>query len=158
MSEIKCYTGSRMPVLGTPVAVVGFNNDDKKKCLEIEAHVFFDGRTKSHHSFELQSDYEHADAEQVSNYINVVNQIILAEIDKIIQDKMVEKNVPAHLYNQIAPCEPKDYTLLLYSLWSQGYEAEVQNIAQNSKIEKLQSEFSKIMKFAKIKVTISAAH
>lgn len=157
MSEMHCYTGGRMPLLGTPIVVAGMKNDEKKKSILFEAHVFFDGKLQAHHTFQLQSDYDHADADQVGDYIKVVNQMVQDEIEKIIQDEMVEKKIPFHLYQKVAPCRPEDSTLLLYSLWSRGFEKEIEGIARASAIEKLQSEFTKITKLAKIRVRISAA-
>lgn len=157
MSEMHCYTGGRMPLLGTPAAIVGIKNDEIKKSLLLEAHVFFDGRVKSYHTFQLQSDYDHADADQVGDYINVVSQMVQDEIEKIIQDEMAEKNIPYHLYQKVVPCKPEDSTLLLYSLWSRGFETEVEEISHSSAIEKLQNEFTHITNLAKIKVRISGA-
>lgn len=157
MSELHCYTGGRMPLLGTPLAVVGMKNDERKKSLLFDAHVFFDGKAKAYHTFQLQSDYDHADSDQVGNYISVVNQMVQDGIEKIIQDEMVEKGIPFHLYQKVALCKPEDSTLLLYSICSRGFDKEVEEISRSSAIEKLRSEFTKITKLAKIKIRISGA-
>lgn len=158
MSEINRYVGSRMLILGTPLAVVGFNNDDKKKSLLFDAHIFFDGRTKVYRTFQLESDYQHADASEVPDYINVVNKLVEDEIEKIILDEMAERNIPSHLFHKLVPCDSKDFSVFMYSIWSRGYEDEIKAIAEKSDIGKLRTEFSKITTFTKIKVSFPAAH
>jgi len=158
MSEITRYLGSRMLILGTPLAVVGLNNDEDKKSLLYEAHIFFDGRAKVYRTFQLESDYEGAEATEVPNYINVVSKMVEDEIEKIILDEMAERKIPTHLYHKLVPCDSKDFSLLMYSIWSRGYEEEIKAIAAASDIEKLRTEFSKITTFTKIKVSYPAAH
>lgn len=156
MSEIFRFAGSRMLLLGTPLAVVGLINDEEKKSLYFEAHVFFDGKEKIHHPIELQFDYGDADAAEIPNYIEVAHKMVMDEIERKILDEMTAKAIPLHLYGKLSQCEPKDFSLLLYSLWSRGYEEEIEAIAK-SEIGKLRDEFSKLTTLTKVRVSFPAA-
>lgn len=156
MSEIFRFAGSRMLLMGTPLAVVGLDHDEKAKTLLFEAHVFFDGKEKIYHPYSLQSDYEDVDAAQIPTYIEIAHKMVMDEIERIILDEMDAKKLPFHLYSKLNPCEPKDFSLLLYSLWSRGYEEEIMAIA-NSPVGKLREEFSKITKLTKVRVSFPAA-
>lgn len=155
--EIKKYAGNRIPAFGTPLAIVGINNDGVKKSISYEIHVFTEGRTKFYYGCELQSDYEHLDAEHIASHIETTNKIVDDEIDKTILDAMAGKDIPSNLFSKLTPIEPKDFSTLLYSLWSRGsYDAEIKNIAHTSKIPNLRTEFTAAMQLPKIKFTISA--
>lgn len=156
MSEIFRLAGSRMLLLGTPLAVVGLDHNEKEKSLLFEAHVFFDGKEKIYHTFSLQSDYEDAEAAEIPNYIEVSHKLVMDEIERKILDEMTAKTIPFHLYGKLTPCEPEAFSLLLHSLWSRGYEEEIAAIAK-SEIGKLRDEFSKITKLTKVKVNFPVA-
>ncbi len=156
MSEMKIYIGGRIPTLGIPVVVVGYKNEKERKALVFEAHLFFDGKTKCYHTVELESVYGD-NADKIGDYIAVVEKMIDDEIERIIQDEMRDMEIPVHLYDKVALCEPSAFTRILHSLWSREYGAEVDKIAHHSKIGKLQTELTQITQLPKITVTISAS-
>lgn len=156
MSEMKMYVGGRIPTLGTPVLVVGHNDEKEKKTLVFEAYLFIDGKNKCYHTIKLQSVYGDNKVKN-SDYVAVVEKMIDDEVDEKILDEMAAREIPVHLYSKMAPCEPSAFTPYLHSLWSRGYGDEVLYIAKNSDIGKLRTEFSEITQLPKITVTISGA-
>ena len=155
MSEMKIYVGSRIPTLGIPVVVVGYKDEIGENALKFEAHLFFDGRTKCYHAATLQSIYGENN-DKIGDYIAVVEKMIDDEMERIILEEMSDRGIPAHLYSKLAPCEPSEFTRILYSLCSRGYDEEFDKIA-HSNIGKLSTEFSGIMELPQIKVTISTS-
>lgn len=153
-TETRRYIGSRMPALGTPLVLVGVENNEEKKVLFYEIHVFFEGMIKFYKKMELISEYE--EQSQVGDYIDITNRIIDDEIEKIILEAMESKNIPCHLFQPLQSVEKEKYFMHVLSLWAREcYDEEVRDIAYNSKFFK--TEFSVAIKLPKMKVTISAA-
>lgn len=155
-TEIKRYVSPRIPTLGTPVVVVGINNDDAQKSLFYEIHIFLEAGVKFYRKCGVATDYEKAEQKQVADVIAATTQIVESEIEKIIIDEMTKKEIPINMFKKLSVVEQKDFTKFLYSLWLQGYETEIDNIAHKSQFERLRTEFTLITILPKLRINVTA--